>query len=102
MTNEASVLRQTLDVLKHHKQIYAIRMANAATGIPDIIACIGGRFVGIEVKDDVGGTYTLTEAQKVRAKQILQSGGDFWIVDNHNVDYLNDTIDSYLERKGVI
>ena len=101
MANEAKVLKQTLEVLKKHDRVYAIRMANAATGIPDIIACIGGRFVGIEVKDDVGGTYTLTEAQKVRAKQILQSGGDFWIVDNHNVDYLNDTIDSYLERSTV-
>lgn len=101
MANEASVLRETLDVLKHHKQVYAIRMSNTATGIPDIIACIGGRFVGIEVKDDVSGAYTLTEAQKVRAKQILQSGGDFWIVDKHNVDYLNDTIDNYLERSTV-
>lgn len=98
MSGEAIVLKKTLTVLQKHDKVYAIRMSNTATGIPDIIACIGGRFVGIEVKDDVGGTYTLTEAQKVRAKQILQSGGDFWIVDKHNVDYLNDTIDSYLER----
>ena len=49
--------------------------ANAYTpsGIPDILACIRGRFVAIEVKG--GSSYGLTELQKFNLRCIRARGG---------------------------
>ena len=97
MANEAAVLRKVMNILRLRKDCYAVRMDNAPTGTPDVIACVNGRFVGIEVKDDVNGSYTLTAAQKVRGKRILDAGGLFIVVDKHTVDDLNGTLDFYAQ-----
>lgn len=49
--------------------------ANAFTpaGIPDILACYNGRFLGIEVKG--GSSYGLTDLQKYNLKHIREAGG---------------------------
>ena len=57
------------------KEIYNFKyFANAFTpcGIPDIIACVNGRFVGIELKSEKGTTSPL---QDYNLKQIEKSGG---------------------------
>lgn len=41
-------------------------------GVPDLIACIGGRFVGIEVKRPGGRVSPL---QKLNIEEIQRSGG---------------------------
>lgn len=46
-------------------------------GIPDIICCIKGHFVGIEVKQEDG---IQSDAQKVTCKNIREAGGEYWIV----------------------
>ena len=46
-------------------------------GIPDIICCIKGRFVGIEVKQEDG---IQSDAQKATCKNIREAGGEYWIV----------------------
>lgn len=48
-------------------------------GTPDIIACINGRFVGIEVKKPGGKTSALQVAQ---IKLIKQAGGVAFVADN--------------------
>lgn len=95
MANEAVVLSKVLEYLRA-RGAYRIRMANAPTGTPDVIACIRGRFFGIEVKDDVNGAYTLTEAQKLRGEAIKKAGGVFLVVDKNTVDDLDDTINDWL------
>ena len=49
--------------------------ANAFTpsGIPDVLACYNGRFLGIEVKG--GSSYGLTDLQKYNLKHIREAGG---------------------------
>mgnify|MGYP000315855320 FL=1 len=49
--------------------------ANAFTpaGIPDVLSCYRGRFLGIEVKG--GSSYGLTELQKFNLKKIREAGG---------------------------
>lgn len=42
------------------------------SGIPDIIACIKGRFVGIEVKKPGG---IVSNLQKINIEEIKKSGG---------------------------
>lgn len=41
-------------------------------GIPDLICCIGGKFVALELKSDTGKP---TELQKYNIKKIKESGG---------------------------
>jgi hypothetical protein len=43
-------------------------------GLPDIIGCYQGRFIGLEVKLP-GKEYTLTERQSHRLEQINKAGG---------------------------
>lgn len=44
-----------------------------SAGIPDILACINGRFVAIEVKKPNGGEFSAL--QKLKLRQIEESGG---------------------------
>lgn len=97
MANEATVLRKVMNTLQNRKDCYVVRMDNASTGTPDVIACVNGRFIGIEVKDDVNGPYTLTPAQKIRGKRILNAGGLFIVVDKTVVNDLNSTLDFYVQ-----
>ena len=42
------------------------------SGVPDLICCIGGRFVGVELKTDNGKA---SELQQYNIDKIIQSGG---------------------------
>ena len=50
-------------------------------GIPDIIACIKGLFVGIEVKAP-GRINNQSQEQKIHQKNIELAGGIYLLVDN--------------------
>jgi Holliday junction resolvase len=50
-------------------------------GIPDIIACVNGRFVGIEVKNK-GKLKNQSEQQKIHEQLIKKSGGIFILADS--------------------
>lgn len=52
-----------------------------APGIPDIIACVNGKFVGIEVKAP-GKLYNTSPAQKVQHELIRKSGGTVIVTDD--------------------
>lgn len=51
--------------------------ASMKKGIPDIICCICGHFVGIEVKRANGRQ---SDEQKVVERNILDAGGEYWLV----------------------
>lgn len=53
-------------------------------GIPDIIACIYGKFVGIEVKAP-GKINNTSLVQKVQHKLIRKAGGEVWVVDSYEL-----------------
>lgn len=48
-----------------------------ARGVPDILACINGWFVGIEVKADTGKP---SEIQLYNIEKIRRNGGYGWVV----------------------
>ena len=50
-------------------------------GIPDIIACVNGRFVGIEVKNK-GKLKTQSEQQKIHENLIKKSNGIYILADD--------------------
>jgi hypothetical protein len=55
------------------------------SGVPDIVACIGGRFIGIECKAGKGIT---TALQEKNLDAIRQNGGTGLVVNELNVDSL--------------
>lgn len=61
-------------------------------GIPDIIACVNGYFVGIEVKRP-GAKNEQSEYQKIHERNIKKSNGIYLLVDS-----LEEVID-YVESK---
>ena len=56
-----------------------------SSGIPDIVACVNGRFIGIECKS--GGNKT-TALQEKNLNAISQAGGLSIVVNEKNVDDL--------------
>lgn len=75
MTPEKKVENQIkcyLDKLgAYHVKIHG--SAYMPAGTPDILACIKGRFIGIEVKKPNGGV--VSALQKLKIKQIKNAGG---------------------------
>lgn len=72
--------------------------ANAYTssGIPDILCCVNGRFVGIEVKQEKGKPSLL---QKVHLRNIGESGGIGVLVYPSGYDDLKKLIDNICENR---
>ncbi len=61
-------------------------------GIPDIIACIGGRFVAFEVKPESGKATALQDAT---IRKILSCGGHAFVV--CSVDEVRTAINGFLQ-----
>lgn len=68
---ENSIKRYLDGLGAYHIKIHG--SAYMPAGTPDILACIGGKFIGIEVKKPKGGV--LSELQKLKIKQIKSAGG---------------------------
>ena len=62
-------------------------------GIPDIIACINGKFVGIEVKNP-NGKGVASKVQEFNLDLIQKSGGYTLLTDNFSdyLDFYNEVI----------
>jgi len=62
-------------ILKLLKPYYTVKVVAATkAGVPDILACINGHFVGIEVKTPKTKTNT-SELQKYNLRKIEENGG---------------------------
>ena len=74
---EQKFQKQIIDLLnkQYNSEVIKVIMANKS-GIPDIIACIDGRFVSIEVKLD-SKTSPLQEAA---IKRIVNAGGNAFVL----------------------
>lgn len=56
---------------------YAINIVNASlNGTPDIVACIGGKFVAVEVKTDIGDSQPL----QIYTAEVIRSLGGIALV----------------------
>jgi len=61
------------------------------SGVPDIICCIHGRFVGIECKS---GSAKPTELQKAQLQKIHIAGGLTFVVNELNFSGVMDTLET--------
>lgn len=60
--------------------IYSIKIVSGNRGgLPDIVACVNGKFVAFEIKRDGA---KLTALQACNREQIEQAGGKFFIANN--------------------
>ena len=80
MTPEGKIKRKVVEMLKYNDVWYFFPGNNGfgKSGIPDIIAIVGGRFVGIECKADK--TKKPTELQRICGEQIQAAGGLWFLV----------------------
>lgn len=67
---------------------------NPSTGVPDILACIDGHFIAIEVKRPYGGI--VTEIQKQQIAAINRAGGVALVATSV------DEVEFELTRNGII
>ena len=88
------------DMLDEHGAWWVKYFANRNTksGIPDILACVNGEFIGIEVKSDSGHP---TELQLHHVEKIRKAGGLAFVVYPSGFDQLIDIV-VCLERGLVV
>jgi len=83
-------IKRYLDNLESNGKAWHMKVHGSMyqkAGVPDIIACINGRFVGIEVKRPGG---VVSELQKYHIGQINKSGGAAFVA--YSVDDVKDKL----------
>lgn len=69
------------------------------SGVPDLVACIKGRFIGIECKANGGKPTALQEKNLV---DIMNTGGVAVLVDETGIELLKTLLDAGLPDAGVV
>ena len=90
-TPEKKVKDKVISVLKSEEVYYFMPPANGfgRAGIPDIIACINGKFLAIECKAN-GNKPTVLQIREIES--IRRNGGHAIIVDETNWDMVRGLI----------
>jgi Holliday junction resolvase len=90
---EKWVKQQVVKMLKERHLYYFFPIAGAYTsiGVPDIVACIRGRFVGIECK---AGNNRPTELQLRNLEAIRDNGGIALVVNEDSLDALEQRLET--------
>jgi Holliday junction resolvase len=83
-TPESKVKKQAVKVLSDHGAyyFYPVTSGYGASGVPDIVACYKGRFIGIECK---AGKNKPTYLQQRNLDAIVGSGGIALVINETNV-----------------
>lgn len=90
---EKWVKQQVVKKLKERNVYYFFPVAGAYTsiGVPDIVACIKGRFVGIECK---AGTNRPTELQLRNLEAIRDNEGIAMVVNENDLESLEQRLET--------
>ena len=96
MASEKNFENRIKDYLEEKGCYYVKFFANGFTksGIPDLLCCVNGRFVGIEVKAENGIT---SDLQKYNIQKIKDAGGIALSVKPSQFDELKKLIDKLLD-----
>lgn len=80
---ESKIQSQILKWLRSQENFYVVNTAGGATraGVPDILVCYKGLFIGLEVKSNEK-TAKVSELQKHNMEKISAAGGISIIVDS--------------------
>lgn len=86
---EADVQTKMTDFFNKH-EIYYVRVTKASkAGVPDVLACVSGMFVALELKADKGKQSPL---QKYNEEQVKKSRGRHYVVTPQNMKLVQDTL----------
>lgn len=99
MASEKQFENKIKKYLKDHGAYFLKYWAGAQftkSGVPDILACVNGYFVGIEVKAQNGKP---SELQLYNIQQIRKAGGFAYVVYPSGWERLKDTLDGLLIEK---
>jgi len=99
MTPERRVKAKVRKVLDKLGAYYTMPVTGGFgnSGAPDFLACLHGRFVGIECK---AGKNTTTPLQEKNLRQITEAGGIALVVNDENVDAFENLLSSVITSTG--
>jgi Holliday junction resolvase len=78
---ESKIQSKIIERLNSEKIYYVKVISASKAGIPDIIVCYNGMFIGIEVKNEIG---ELSKLQEYNLKKIRESGGKTLVIDSYD------------------
>ena len=92
LTPEKKVKNKVVALLKERGAYYFFpaTYGMGRSGVPDIVACYRGRFIGIECK---AGKNTPTELQKRELAAIKTAGGSSVVINENNLHELKEILD---------
>lgn len=92
-TPETRVKRAVVKILDEHKAYHFFPATHGygRSGVPDIVACLHGHFIGIECK---AGKGTTTALQERELRLITEAGGTSLVVREDTLDLLRHTLDN--------
>ena len=98
---EVKVKKQIKELLEKHKAYYFTPVTSGfgTSGVPDFVACIKGKFVGIEAKAGKGQT---TALQDKNLTQIIDAGGIAIIVNETGIEDLRLLLEVGLPTQGAL
>lgn len=84
-TPESKVKKKVTELLKlwDAYYFYPVTGGYGRSGVPDIVACIQGEFIGIECK---AGKGTTTELQKKNLDAIRHAAGRVWVINETQIE----------------
>jgi Holliday junction resolvase len=87
MTPESKVKKKVTTILKEigAYYFYPVTGGFGRSGVPDIVCCLGGNFIGIECK---AGDNKATALQNKNLEEIQAAGGFAFLVNEDNIDSL--------------
>lgn len=88
-TPESAVKKKVVDILKAAGAYYFFPATGGfgRSGVPDIIVCFKGQFIGIECK---AGDNTPTALQQRELMRIIDAGGSAFVVNEESLNALVD------------
>jgi Holliday junction resolvase len=97
VTPEAKVKKQVKKILDELNCYYFFPATGGfgKSGVPDVVACVGGKFIGIECKANGGKTTLL---QEKNLKDIEYNGGLPLVINENNVGELKDILATWLDN----
>jgi hypothetical protein len=93
MTPEAKVKKKVVDVIKKNSAYYFFPATGGygRSGVPDIVCCYRGIFVGIECK---AGSNKPTALQEAEMQKIRNSDGFTLVINEDNINEVEELFDA--------
>jgi Holliday junction resolvase len=97
MTPEVKVKKRVVEQLKAAGAyyFYPVTGGYGTSGVPDIVVCYRGRFIGIECK---AGTNKPTKIQQKNLDTIAECGGVAMVINEDNIEQVSSLLAQITER----